>query len=115
MKSTWGERFAFARWWQTGTVLVETDKDFVEALGYNAKSTASNWRNSETAPKGVSERVAKRTGVDPTWLELGERGTGEEPALFAKWLRVQRKARQEPSVAPRVRVDAEGDEDRRRA
>lgn len=91
-RSTFGERFAFARWWQTGNSLDETDGDFVAALGYRSKATASNWRAMESPlPTDVCRAIGKRTGVNSDWLELGERSSAPAPIQFAKWLRAYRK------------------------
>jgi hypothetical protein len=89
-RSTFGERFGFARWWQTGTRIDETDAQFVRALGYTSKATASNWRRMAEAPDGVSAEIARRTGLNADWIELGERGAAPEPPMFRRWLKAYR-------------------------
>lgn len=89
--STFGERFTFARLWQSLHVLDEEDKDFARHVG-KSKGSISTYYHRETAPpaEGVG-RMAARMGVDPGWLTHG--GATAAPAGFADWLERQRGAR----------------------
>lgn len=90
--STFGERFAFARWWRMGMVHRDlTDGDLARALRLTG-GTVSQWRERETAPpQGKVEQLAKLCGVDFYWLFHGERG-GQVPApdLFPQFVAVYR-------------------------
>lgn len=97
-ESTFGERFAFARWWETGHVRSETDAQFAAAIRY-AKGTVSGWRGLKDAPPtDTCQAIAARTGVDVGWLSHGERSAAPAPPAFAHWLEVHRKS-QVPSRA----------------
>jgi hypothetical protein len=91
-RSDFGERVAFARWWQSGSSLDETDGQFASALGYRSPATVAMWRQrAEALPEETCAAIAKRTGVDARWLQLGADGASIEPPLFAKWLKAYRR------------------------
>lgn len=88
--STFGERFAFARWYETGRVRNETDAEFGEAI-YRSKGAVSQWRKSEIPPpQPICAAIAERTGVDLGWLMAGEKSHAPEPEGFARWLATYR-------------------------
>jgi transcriptional regulator with XRE-family HTH domain len=88
--STFGERFSFARWYQSGHVRHETDNQFAEAVGRD-KSTVSQWRKAkEPPPREITVAIAERTGVEAAWL-LALPGSSA-PLGFEGWLAVYRKS-----------------------
>jgi transcriptional regulator with XRE-family HTH domain len=90
--STFGERFAFARWWQAGHLRDESDSDFATAVGRD-KATVSGWRRLiKPPPADACRAIADRTGVDAGWLTHGELSQAPEPDEFRQWLDVQRRS-----------------------
>lgn len=86
--STFGERFAFARWWQTGMVLAETDDAFGAAIGL-AQGTVSGLKKVASYNEATRGRaIAQRTGVPFDWLMWED---GDAPELFERFLTVHRE------------------------
>lgn len=88
--STFGERFAFARWWQSGHVRHESDQQFGAGVG-RTKGAVSQWRKAkEPPPVEITVAIAQRTGSDAAWLL----GLPDAPAPdgFAEWLAIYRRS-----------------------
>jgi transcriptional regulator with XRE-family HTH domain len=101
--STFGERFTFARLFQSMHRVNETDQDFAEAVG-RSKGTVSQWRKAREAPgPDVCLRIADRTGLDASWLLLGERASTAAPEPFPAWLERQRRGAPPASKAAKKR------------
>lgn len=80
--STFGQRFEFARDYQTVNGIKERDTDFAKAIGVS-NGLVSGWKTAEQAPP--VERclaIAERCGVDPGWLAFGEKSKAPAPPGF---------------------------------
>lgn len=99
MTPTFGERFSFARWWQSLVRLDENDAEFGRAVGRSSTLIGDYRRSVHTPNSGVWPDAAERLGVDVQWL-TGKRS--EPPAdwidrelfvsLFHRWIETARKA-----------------------
>jgi hypothetical protein len=81
--STFGERFTFARLWQSMHHAHEQDADFAKGIG-KSKGAVSGYRRQRKPPPAETVSVmAPRMGVDAGWLTFGKTGA---PDGFAEWL-----------------------------
>ncbi|HKW09740.1 MAG TPA: hypothetical protein VJO33_05125 [Gemmatimonadaceae bacterium] len=89
--SSFGERFAFARWYQSGHVRHETDRQFAKGVG-RTQGAVSLWRKAvEPPPREICAVIAARCGVDAGWLIAGDLSQAPTPPGFAEWLGIYRK------------------------
>jgi hypothetical protein len=85
-RSTFGQRFEFARDRQRVLGTWQDDQTFADKLEM-AKSQISEYKSRvEAPPVHRTLAVAKACGVDPGWLAFGEDTHAPSPAGFMTWL-----------------------------
>lgn len=80
--STFGQRFEFARDYQSVHGVKERDTEFAKAIGVS-NGLVSGWRVADQPPP--TDRclaIAERCRVDPGWLAFGEKSRAPAPMGF---------------------------------
>jgi transcriptional regulator with XRE-family HTH domain len=104
-KTTFAERFEFARDRQRGLGTWQEDQIFARRVGVEPGSISGYKSRDEAPPAKRTLAIAQECEVDPGWLAFGEDSAAPAPVGFSDWL--ARKRTPKLRSRPAGQVDAE--------